>query len=363
MDHRGEAALKIVFVGNCQAHALSFLYQRHIGSKSGHSTVFVDAWSRHIAGWANEVIADAHIVLQQVSSGRNAFTVTPPSGARLILFPDVRGNFLWPFGNVERPDNPVTPFKPSGPYDREVGDAFLNKMVELGVSSDEALSRYLAIDVVGQTRLPRVFEHMIGMQRIRDAKTDISVADYIEAELPHRRLFRTQGHLDQPLFNHLAKQVYDALGANDSDIRYALSAEPSHPFEPFHDAPVHPAVIDFFGISYLNDNSLYYHAQEGKFTFSEYAVRYLANDWCPELHEACALVDGSDHERILALFDIALTKASGCGHGYERKANLLYHLSRYAEAAEAMTIALDREPGHLRYKSSVEHLRYLASHG
>ena len=355
--------MKLVFLGNCQAHALCFIYDRHIGSRHGHETAFVEGWATDDMERRDRLIGEADIVIRQVFSYPMPVESLPLAPtARVVRFPDVRGSFLWPLGNQPRPDNPIRPYKPAGPYDPEVGDRFLNGLIKQGVSPEMALRRYRALDIIGETNLPRFFELTIEQQRRRDAETGMSVANFIVERLAQERLFRTQGHLDLPLFNHLARQVYLALGADPTEIDVGLAAEAVHPFEPFQDAPIHPAVVAHFGLAYLGVNPRYYHLQEGRFTFDEYVLRYMRNDWCPELHEACALLDHPDHERTLALFDAALSKVDGCGHGYEKKSHLLQQLGRFAEAVQAMECALEREPGNARYQSIIQHQRRWATH-
>lgn len=357
--------MKLVFVGNCQAYALCFIYDRHIGSRHGHETAFVDGWSTSDVERRDHLLGEADVIVWQVFSHpmpNEAIRPEVPT-AHLVRFPDVRGSFLWPFGNQPRPDNPIRSYKPAGPYDPEVGDHFLNRLIKQGVSPEEALRRYRALDIVSETNLPRFFELMIEQQRQRDAEAGISVADFIVERLALERLFRTQGHLDLPLFNHVARQVYSALGADATEIDLGLAAEAVHPFEPFQDAPIHPAVVAHFGLSYLGENPRYYHLQEGRFTFDEYILRYMRNDWCPELHEACSLLDHPNHERTLALFDGALPNVDGCGHGYERKSHLLQQLGRFAEAIQAMERAVEREPDNIRYRSIIEHQRRWATRG
>ena len=357
-------ALKIAFVGNCQAHSLWFIYDRYFGSRLGQATVFVDGWKRDSLAESNRALAEADIVIAQLFTGpMGAELDRPRAGAKVIRFPDVRGSFLWPYGNEPRPDNPVTPFMTSGPYDPEVGDRFLNRMIRDGVAPEEALDRYLAHDVVRETNLSRLFEIMVDQQRVRDAATGMTTADFILERLQCERLFRTQGHLEKTLFDHLARQVYARMDIALDEIDAALARELHHPFTPFHDAPIHPAVTAYFRLNYLGSKPRFYHLHEGRFTFEEYVLRYMRNQWCPDLHQACARLDHPDHEQTLALFDRAFQLVTDCGHGYEKKAHLLWTLGRFHEAVEAMEHALAREPGYGYYEAVLEHHRRWAENG
>jgi hypothetical protein len=61
--------------------------------------------------------------------------------------PLLAGGFLWPFAGQPHPRNESFWFMPSGPYDGEMGDSYLNRLIDKGASPPEAVAQYLTLDV------------------------------------------------------------------------------------------------------------------------------------------------------------------------------------------------------------------------
>ena len=356
--------MKIVFAGNCQAYALYYLYERHVAPERGETVGWVDAWDEpRLEDWRRE-LGDADIVIAQLFSNPTRVPVEAlAEDKRLIRFPDLRGNFLWPYGNVGRIDNPRPAFKAGGPYDTEVGDAFLNRLIEQKVAPDEALARYLDHDVARETHLERVFELTLDQQRKRDALTGFSTAETIESRFRTERLFNTQGHLSVDLFHLMAAEVYGRLGATDTQIAEVRRCVTSSPFERYHDAPLHPSVIAHYRLACVNEDTRYHHVQEGRFSFSERVLRYMRNAWAPELHEGFAVTDARDWPRALALLDAGLTRAPGSAYGLDRRSYVLEQLDRWPEALADAEQAAALEPDDPHFGARREYLRSAVGQG
>ena len=353
--------MNIVFAGNCQAYSTYCVFRDHLADALGHEVDWVDAWNEHRLDDWKRLLAAADIVVVQHFTGETRVSIAALcAGKRQIGFPDVRGSFLWPYGNVPHVHNPTPPFKGGGPYDPEVGDAYLNGLIEREVGDREALDRYLDHDIVRAAHVDRVLELSLDAQRGRDRATGFAIADFIEDRFRHERLFTTQGHPTLPLFKVVAAEIYARLGADASIIEKALAQLETAPFEPWHEAPLHPQMVSHLQLSYGGPDFPYNHVQEGAFTFAERVVRYMNTDWSPDLHRGIHLAWQNDLPGALHYIGIGLVSAPRSAHGFFSLANVLKRMNRFDEAGEAAREAVRIEPSYRQFAAELEHIESLA---
>jgi Flp pilus assembly protein TadD len=321
----------ITFYGNCQAKALATVYQRHIAPLYGQN-VHVVAVGEEDA--AVQTLQDADVLVVQLFEVKTkALLMDLAPGVRRLLFPSFAAGFLWPFGSQAHPRNAPNKYFVDGPYPEQMGDSFLNRMIVRGVPENEAVQRYLDLDVNREFNLDRLFEMNIERQRKYDRETGFSVAPLIESLFQDEYLFFTRAHTNMTLVSAVARPLFLELGVPDSIVESALAvcAGGQPPF-PLDQLPIHPAVIRHFGLRFVQEDSRYEMLQEGRFTFSEFAHRYFRYEWNEDLHEGVALVDGPDPARALVVLEKALRRSPGSALGFRCKARMLSQLSRHAEA-------------------------------
>src|ERR1700722_20204777 len=152
---------KIAFYGNCQADALTTVCHRYLAPAQGDLTVWVNS-TVTVQDSPEEVerrryeLRDADVIIEQVFDQEKTFDVhSSNSTAPIFYFPQVTGIFLWPFSGRSHPGNAG---RWPEVYPAELGDGFLNRMVNNGTPLDEAVESYLALDIAKITHLDRLFE-------------------------------------------------------------------------------------------------------------------------------------------------------------------------------------------------------------
>lgn len=250
------------FLGNCQAQSLRNVFAQELAGDLGLEAVWINAFAGGAPLAALEKLRTADLVVIQVNDGYrpgvlDAIESAIRPGTKRILFPDVRGNYYWPYGGVHRVDNPTPDYAKAGPYNPEVGDVYLNRLIRQGMSADDALADYSDHDIPRKRGLDRLVELILHSQRKRDTASDFGIADHIESNFRTERLFITPGHLGLSLFCVVASQVYGAMGVPAHMVDRALGRIRLYPFAPYHEAPIHPSVIAYLGLRFADENTLW----------------------------------------------------------------------------------------------------------
>ena len=205
------ARLSTVFVGNCQMGALCSLYRRLLPPGSDHDVTYIASYQDATED-ARRVVAHATVVVQQV------LNFVPRIGdlatnAKVHLVPHASAAFLWPYAGTPHPLNRAEPtIEQSGPYNAELGDSFLNRMIAAGTSPASAVAEYLAADVPTMRRAERMMELHLQNQRDRDAACDMNIAGRIEEQFRTQRLFRSMNHPEPVLTAWIAGEVFTRMG-------------------------------------------------------------------------------------------------------------------------------------------------------
>jgi len=332
--------LSTVFVGNCQMGALSSLYRRLLPPDSDHKVTYIASYN-DATDEDRRAMSNATTVVQQVLNfvPRIGDLVT---NATVHLVPHASAAFLWPFGGTAHPSNRPAIIEQSGPYNGELGDSFLNRMLLAGESPENALTEYLAADTVTVRRAERMMELHLQKQRERDAACDILVADRIEAQLSSAGLFRSPNHPEPAFAAWLASEVFARMGEHPAAIARLVAGQPDA--LPATETPIHPAVARHFGLAYAPPNRRYRFFDEGRFTFTEYVGRYMRYEWNEPLAEGMHLLWQKQPELALTKLEKALPMAPRSAIGRMAVAEILARQARLKDAVEYACQAVEIEP-------------------
>ncbi len=320
----------IVFFGNCQAQALSLAYDAHIGRPAGEKCTFLASYEDDPAARAAVAAADTAVI--QIFDFPSKVDADLPGTVTRIFFPSISAGYLWPFGYLAHPRNAGVAWLDSGPYPPQLGEGYLNNLIAKGVPAEEAVARYLALDVPAQVDLDRLYELAIDRQKRRDARTGIATAPSIEAWLRETQIFLTADHPTLRLWQVQAEPVFAQLGVAPRDIA-AIFARLRHAPFPQDELPIHPSVARHFGLRYADETTRYRYLMEGAYTFAEFIRRYAAYEWNETLMRGIHLSHGADAGFALRILEAGLAASPGSLTGQCRRAELLVRLGRHAEAA------------------------------
>jgi hypothetical protein len=274
---------RIVFAGGAQMRALARAYRGEAG-ESGNTINFVDTDLLRREN-AKRAIATASTLVVEVGDGGELVPAAMiPEKAEVLRVPQVRADFLWPFAGRPHPRNVGSTQMPEGPYPAEHGDSFLDRMLEEGVSEDEAVERYLALDVAREADLDALLEGRLARQEALDQATGYDLADFIQNRFRGTYLFASRERPRLPLFRRVTAILFQRLGAGEAaglrvrQVPFAGSMQ-----------PIHPGVLAHFGMTTPPADRRYPMLDEGTFTFEDYCHRYVRFAWNEALHQGIAL--------------------------------------------------------------------------
>ena len=236
----------VVFVGNCHAQSLCQLYDDFIRPEGAPAATYVPSYVAATPA-AREAVSAASLVVDQVFSFEQLFTPEPPARARRIGFPYVTGLFIWSYATEAHVNRAFFPVSGAMPYDGEIGDAYLNRLIRQGVPAAEASRRYLDLDIIRHAQVERRTEILAAQQEQRDDRCDFPTQAFVTANLATGSLFMTHGHPDRDLLLFVAREVFTRCGfdaAAIANLGHNVVQVPGHR----NYAAVHPAIGRFFGM-------------------------------------------------------------------------------------------------------------------
>ena len=132
------------------------------------------------------------------------------------------------------------------------------------------------------------------------------------------------------------------MGVDPLRIASGLRSLRDSPLPPT-ELPIHPKIAEYFGLWSTGPDTLYRFAQEGRFTFAEYADRYMRFTYNAPLRKLRASRDRPPEQR-LAIADQALAISPGSAFILRQRAKLLARLGQPNAALDAAREACAAEP-------------------
>jgi tetratricopeptide (TPR) repeat protein len=334
---------KIIFLGNCQVQAIYDLYLRFAAQAVDQQVRYVRSYEG-LTDVDRTALEQADLIVEQIQEFQASATVpgVAPDAARIGV-PVVHGGFLWPFAGQPHPHNPHLPYLESGPYDAEISDSFLNRLIKNKTDPDKAVALYLALDVNQTVQLDRLLEVVLEKQAARDAVTGFAIAPIIASYFRTERLFLTPYHPDVRIALALAEQTFQRLGVSDGDVALMRRAIRVTPF-PKNENPVHPAIAGHFGLTWVTPDRRYKFLNEGSFSFAEFARRYMFCYWNEPLEAGLALSRENKLAEARERLRAALTLSPKAAAAHSGLAHVLFHCNTLKEALPHASRAVELEP-------------------
>ncbi len=336
------ATRRLVFVGNCQIGALMHLYEQYAAGARREHLLAIDAFAP-LSDDNRRAIAAADLIVDQI------FDTEPPldlavlaPGRTRISVPTVSGGFLWPFGGQAHPSN-MADFGDNGVFPAELGDAYLNRLIKRGTDPDAAVAQYAELDVNGVVNLDRLLEMYLERQRLRDAATGFRLADLIAEHFRTEHLFLTPFHPNTRVTLALAEQLFRRLWVAEGEIAGMRRRLVRSPF-PLDELPIHPRVREHFGLRFVAADYRYRHSPYGRFTFHEYARRYMTFDCNIPLRKGLWHAWRGEDAEALPLIEEGLVQMPDSAVGWQGLSNTLARQGRTGPALAAVARAIAAAP-------------------
>lgn len=155
------------------------------------------------------------------------------------------------------------------------GDTFITRRVKAGASLDEVVREYTTLDVNSVLSLDEWKASNLAMLRKREESSSIRISSYIEETFEAKRCFWAPNHPTNSLVRHAFGQVLEVLGLDDLDAKAGDDFASHIGLGALPQLPVHPSIIEHFGLTYIDNNSLYTH-QEQSMDFESWVRLYTA---------------------------------------------------------------------------------------
>lgn len=153
----------------------------------------------------------------------------------------------------------------------DYSDILLNQLIERGLSKSEILHIYLHTDIKKYYDLEKLISRSVEREREKEKRWDITAVDLVLAEYRNELLFNTVNHPGRRLCLHVADELLCLLGF--TPLGKAARAKFRDPFPEF-EQPIHPQVVDYLGLKFINLDSKYFVYGAHK-TFEEYVECYV----------------------------------------------------------------------------------------
>ncbi|MDX5929877.1 WcbI family polysaccharide biosynthesis putative acetyltransferase [Acidiphilium acidophilum] len=273
--------MRVAVIGNCHADIVAQVVRMALRSSQS-----LDC--RHIVSYESttavdqQFIAEADRTLIQVTDFKNS---RPGAQDQAInyrnpgYFPLVAVNFLYPGAGKPHPraSESRTPYCPSGYFEGQVSDQLLIRlMTEYPHDSSASLvQRYLDADYAKIVDLDRIFEmNRIKSQRI-GAAASMDLWPKIEAMFRYVPLFWTYLHPAGSLLRDICRHALRQLDVSLSEVEIEAAVDTVKEPLGFAHMPIHPSIVRHFGIEWATPRYRYRMMPEGRFTVSEFALRYV----------------------------------------------------------------------------------------
>jgi hypothetical protein len=169
-------------------------------------------------------------------------------------------------------------------------DSTVLKMRRQGKSPAEIVNEYSNMDLPSTVDLDRLFEHVIEVQRLKEAETDVKVLDFALEQFEKQQVFSCVNHGSNLLMIHMADQILASLDYPPLP-RYAHEAlcELMDPT-----IPIHPSIARYYNLAWAVPGLRCRIDRRRKLTWEEY-IYQLAID--RDQGEVPAAGDGSGAAR------------------------------------------------------------------
>lgn len=342
---------RVALIGNCQAQAMTNLYQKFAAGRTGDILTHVPSYE-DLTEEDRATIERADLVVEQLFDIKPQADVAGiAAGTPRLFIPMVTAGFLWPFAGQAHPRNADCPFLVGGPYGGEASDSYLNRLILAGTDPEEAVEAYMDLDVRNRTNLDRLYELIIDRQRSRDEAAEYRISEIIEQHFRSEQIFLSPYHPNVRVAVSLATQFFQQMGASPQDIARMQACTRVTPF-PKGELPIHPSVARHFGMDFVTPDRRYRFLNEGLFTFREYALRYMRYEWNEALEEGMSLARagklGEAHDRLVA----AITCKPDAAAAHNSLSHVLVAQNRLEEGAAEIRRAIEIEPDFAAYRAN-----------
>lgn len=219
----------------------------------------------HPPGWADWGNEDSYLSLIEAI----------PETAQRITIPYPVFTPLWPF-HCHDPRNRTLGDRigvHGCPVRYPYGDSYIVSRVQKGECKEAIMADYLAADVPALIDVDHIFKTVFAIQARKELETSVKVLEFILHNFQDAAAFNSMNHVGNSTLLHMANQILQQLDLPGLPLcileRTSLLVHP--------ESPIHPSLIRYFDLKYVNEDSRYQVNRVQRLTYPEYLANYI--DW------------------------------------------------------------------------------------
>ncbi len=245
------------------------------------------------------------------------------------------------------------PIEAIGPFQGEFGDRFLNARIKEGLDPDDAVRKYMDLDIATSANLDRSYALVMQGVQQRDERSGFCIAAEIEKSFREEHLFLTQLHPNRRMTVYYTTEVFRRLGIPSSVISDVVGRWRKTPF-PRVAAPIHPGVCRHFGLKFADSDYRFEFYTGEMLPFQEYARRYMTLDWNAPLFRGTARsgdpnLSEAEIDEVIADLECGLRRRFPSARGLFAWAHLMARRGRREEAIRAIRRVVELDPAEAEY--------------
>lgn len=188
-----------------------------------------------------------------------------------IRLPFVSCDAFWP-AEAQCEHDPRYPDLPWGRY--PYGDRILWRLLRADTDDESVVDQYLQLDFSELFRLDDMIEKWYRLLEKLQAESAIKIAGFVRQNWRTKRLFWDSVHPANNLLGRIAGDLAGMLGAPASEDELGEAQQVGE--EDHIMKPVHPSLIRYFKLTWLDGNDLYRHLDDPPATARAWYLRYVA---------------------------------------------------------------------------------------
>lgn len=274
---RQKAKKVCIIYGNCIVAIITELLKRKSEFEETFEIIYVRSFknpsSKMVELPRDKIKKCSLFLLQRGHLQFPEFYSQLPSSCQVISFPLLSLKSLWPM-NRNDPRNKPEPEKgfPFGRYPS--GDRLVIKLLNKGLTASQIFERYSSTDIREFIDFAKIQKKELMSWKELDEKCDLPLNWYVAENFTKERLFWTPRHPTLKLMQMQTDSILKALGMSCLSQGAISMLHKNDPLGRLH-LPIHPDVIRYFNLKWVDKNTKYKFYEEGWLTFEEYLKKYI----------------------------------------------------------------------------------------